>query len=523
MTASASWTYQKVSSAARFRHDIADVLSKCVAVGMLEMTNPAAGATTDLKNATTTVTSIVTWLPADLKSAGITKLSAHGARALTFTTGGGTSADAPANVVITGLDINGAPLTETLNLAQTAASVTSVKCYSSIISLVMPAADGTGTTVAVGIADKFGLPSKAKLRSGGAAIIAEYLDGALVGIGSTTIATNQAATAVNLVATATNQAATATNQAATATNQAATATNQAATATNQTTTATNQNTTATNQATQAASFDAPGVLATKAATDIHAAHAASGVNDFPGAFTNPTYSRNVIATFGAGWDGGNVTVNGTDQFNAAVTETLASNPGTTRVGVKIFKTVTSASKSAVGASGDGCSLGMGDKIGTLAMSGAYGVVTVDGVFDASTWDATYHAVTPTSLPDGSRSFVLLVPTTHTHLQDAHNHTQDTHNHLQDAHNHTQDTHNHTQDSHNHTQDSHNHTQDSHNHTQDSHNHTQNSHNHTQDAHTHNAQGTYTIPASSLPFGAYTPATTPNGSRDYAVLYEEDVS
>jgi flagellar capping protein FliD len=160
------------------RHPVAAALSKCLAVDVLELTNPAAGVATDLKNATATVASPVTWSATDLKSAGLTKLAAHGARAVTFTTAGATASDAPATATVTGTDIDGNALSETLNLAQTATAVTTAKCYATITSIAMPAADGTDATIAVGIADKFGLTSKAKVRGGGVGVLREVEGGA---------------------------------------------------------------------------------------------------------------------------------------------------------------------------------------------------------------------------------------------------------------------------------------------------------------------------------------------------------
>ena len=112
----------------------------------------AAGA--GLQGATATVAAPVTLAGASLLAAGVAALLAN-PRRLTFATAGATASDAPANVVITGTDYAGATITETLLLAQTAASATSVKAYATITTLVYPAADGTGATVAVGYADAY--------------------------------------------------------------------------------------------------------------------------------------------------------------------------------------------------------------------------------------------------------------------------------------------------------------------------------------------------------------------------------
>ncbi len=96
---------------------------------------------------------------------------------LVFTTAGGTAADAPANVVITGKDVNGNVQSETLNLAQTATTATSVKYYASIDSLAFAAADGAGSTIAITYSVNVGLTRKVLLRTGAATLIRELMDG----------------------------------------------------------------------------------------------------------------------------------------------------------------------------------------------------------------------------------------------------------------------------------------------------------------------------------------------------------
>lgn len=136
------------------RKDLAKAFRGMAAIGVEEYPNlvgTAAPGAAVLLAATATVASIVTLLPAGLLAAGLAQLAAH-ARQLTFTTAGTTASDVPANVVINGLDTNGAAQSETLVLSQSAAAVTSVKYYSAITSIVYPAADGTGGTVSIGIA-----------------------------------------------------------------------------------------------------------------------------------------------------------------------------------------------------------------------------------------------------------------------------------------------------------------------------------------------------------------------------------
>lgn len=151
---------------------------------VLVLGDPVAGSATAIKAATATVAAPVTLTKAagDFTQAGLDALAAApGGRKIVFTTGGGTAADAPANAVITGIDSNGNVATETLALAQTATTATSVTCWKDITSIAYPAADGTGATVAIGTTNVFGLPQKAFLRGGGIPRIFELQDGATPG------------------------------------------------------------------------------------------------------------------------------------------------------------------------------------------------------------------------------------------------------------------------------------------------------------------------------------------------------
>lgn len=166
--------------------------------------------------------------------------------------------------------------------------------------------------------------------------------------------------------------------------------------------------------------------------DVHAAFAGNDASaDFPGPFTNPGVPRSLQVAFGAGWDGGNVNVVGTDQFDQAINETFVANAGNTVVGTKVFKTVTSATKAAVGANAAGASIGRAAKlgVGTAAIprvkdfnSRGVGELSVDGVTEASTWDGTNSAVTPTTAPNGARRFVAVYAADRTLTQAAHTHT-----------------------------------------------------------------------------------------------------
>lgn len=130
-----------------------------------EITDALAAATAGLKAATATTVAPQTVLAAGMLTAGKDELAAR-PRNITFTTAGGTAADAPATATITGTDINGDAQTEVVNVGQTATTVEGVKAFKTITSIVYSAADGTGATVAIGYGNKFGLSVKAKTRAG---------------------------------------------------------------------------------------------------------------------------------------------------------------------------------------------------------------------------------------------------------------------------------------------------------------------------------------------------------------------
>ncbi len=149
-----------------------------------------------------------------------------------------------------------------------------------------------------------------------------------------------------------------------------------------------------------------GPIAAKDNDIVHALF--DGITAFPGPFTNPLSPRNLTVTFSASWDGGDVTVVGTDQFDEEVSETFEDVAATTVAGVKIFKTVTSATKETpAGVAGAGASIGTGDKIGLLVhIDDEVGQLQVALTPEAVVLDATYHAFTPDTLPSAT-TYILL--------------------------------------------------------------------------------------------------------------------
>jgi len=168
------------------------------------------------------------------------------------------------------------------------------------------------------------------------------------------------------------------------------------------------------EATGRAGLVSGGTPATASATAVHASVRGDVATNPILTPVNPDVPRNVTATFGAAWDGGDIVVTGTDQFGqAGVTETLVSNPGTIRTGTKIFKTITSLAKTAIGVAAGGTNtvtIGTGTKLGILVnpLAGSPVILYVDGVAEAVTMDTATHAFTPTTAPNAAHVYVLMM-------------------------------------------------------------------------------------------------------------------
>jgi hypothetical protein len=168
---------------ADLRRDVNTALTPLAAMTVDEYTNAATPDAAGLKAATASSVAIQTYGASDLLAGGKAALLAH-PRNLTFTTAGGTPADAPANVVVTGTDINDLPLTETVAVPQTATIVLGVKAFKTVTSIAYEAGQGAGATVSIGFGQKFGLSKKIKSRAGLAGAIREIAIGAVVTSGT---------------------------------------------------------------------------------------------------------------------------------------------------------------------------------------------------------------------------------------------------------------------------------------------------------------------------------------------------
>jgi hypothetical protein len=159
------------------RSAVAKTLSNRAPLDVVEWTDPAAATTNSIKTALATVAA-----PASYSGAALNGAIGAGAisppRNLTVTTAGATASDAPATVTFTGIDVDGNALTETFNVSQSAATASGSKCFAAVTQIDLPAADGTGATLAFGTGTAIGFPVKTETRCGGAAVTSELVDGA---------------------------------------------------------------------------------------------------------------------------------------------------------------------------------------------------------------------------------------------------------------------------------------------------------------------------------------------------------
>lgn len=143
-------------------------------------TNPPAANATAFLTATATVATATSYEDTALDGT-VGDGALDPPRQVVATVAGGTPADAPATATVTGLDVDGNALTETLTLPQTATTVTGTKCFAQVTKIEMPAADGTDATVSFGTGAVLGLKvSPMVLGTAPVGIMAETYDGAVV-------------------------------------------------------------------------------------------------------------------------------------------------------------------------------------------------------------------------------------------------------------------------------------------------------------------------------------------------------
>lgn len=355
-----------------------------------EYTNPAAADAAGLLIATASVAAIVT--VTTFVAGGIAALAAY-PRPVTFTTAGVTAADAPATALVTGLDVNGDALTETVTVSQIAGLATTVKCFSSLTSVVYPVADGTDATVSIGFGPTVGLLSKIKTRAGITTPFIEIVDGVILGGGgggATTVATNNVTAAVNQPLLMSGSAV----------------------------------------------FTAP--IAAESVTLAAADQIQDGVLALTGAQSDvPRKLRFVIVEGGAATTVGAAAVVGVNAAGETIGEdvSLISGGGGTVVTTLAYAQLTSVTMSGV-VGGDaattvsvGVDVALGVPVPSGALSFAVHKTVVDDVDEAVAGvDAAAMSVAPTTAANAAHTYVIYYNYTLAAVQTAHTHVQATHAH-----------------------------------------------------------------------------------------------
>lgn len=140
----------------------------------------------------------------------------------------------------------------------------------------------------------------------------------------------------------------------------------------------------------------------------------SGTNSFTG-LSNPDKCRGIQVTTGAAWDGGNITLTGTNCDGSAYVETVFVTPGSTVLSIGPFATLTAATKGTVGASADTATLGPGNYLGlatgTRRIQTAQCVITVNNVLDSAVAVISNPSVDPSvfpnTAPNGARNYQIV--------------------------------------------------------------------------------------------------------------------
>lgn len=149
--------------------------------------------------------------------------------------------------------------------------------------------------------------------------------------------------------------------------------------------------------------------AAKGTNNVHALIDSTSTAAVTSGITNPDVPRNLRVVKSASWDGGTVTVAGTDTRDQVISEVFPALVAGTEVGTKVFKTVTSVLHSIALDGGAGYSVGTGDLLGISGVpaDATNYILWADGVAEAATLSTTYPGFTPTTVPDGAVDYVLV--------------------------------------------------------------------------------------------------------------------
>ena len=157
------------------RAEIGVALSPLIAVTVDEIIHPALAAAANLEALHASVVgsrTVTTFL-----AAGTAALAAC-PRNITFTVdGGGTPGHSFTQAIITGKDVAGKPLSETLTLVAGAGLNTGASCFASVSSIVYSGGTGVLASISIGIGLKLGLSKSLKARSGRVQMRKEIFNG----------------------------------------------------------------------------------------------------------------------------------------------------------------------------------------------------------------------------------------------------------------------------------------------------------------------------------------------------------
>lgn len=164
---------------ADLRGDVARVLAPLAAITVEEFTDVAAADTDAILLAKASVEDVTVYEADDLDGAlGPGLMSPP--RNVTVTTAGETAANAPATLLVEGVDIDGNVISEELSVGQTATTVAGDKAFARVTRLTFSAADGDEATLAVGFGVKIGLSKPIKARAGLTGALREIAAGSVV-------------------------------------------------------------------------------------------------------------------------------------------------------------------------------------------------------------------------------------------------------------------------------------------------------------------------------------------------------
>jgi len=165
------------------RDDLIAELSMVAGVAVEEFTNPAAADVNAIKLSIASAAAIQTYTGAALDGV-VGLLAMSPPRNISITSTAHADIDAVA-VVITGKDVNGDDITESITLTD-GGGVTDVgaKAFAKVTSIVVPAQSGVGGALEFGFGDIIGFLRPLKSRAGLAAVVREIAVGAVVTTGT---------------------------------------------------------------------------------------------------------------------------------------------------------------------------------------------------------------------------------------------------------------------------------------------------------------------------------------------------